>query len=666
MGRKHDYTQHLPAHYCGNCSHVAFPDDLVCPSCETAPDGEWPSISDGFDAWLGRVLDGRYVITQRVGQGAMGTVYRAESLAISRQFAVKIINFKEGASGLDPSQIRARLHREIEAIGRLRNPHVVLFYEVIELFDHFVGVVMDYIDGPTLEELVLSEGPLRPKRALTILRQVANGVHEVHELGMIHRDLKPENIMIERLPAGDDFAHVLDFGIVRIDDGVSMTKGFLGTPLYASPEQAMGGALDRRSDVYSLGCVLFFMLTSHAPFESQNVYEILQAHVRRPVPSLAETLGHSVVSALEDLVTSMLAKSPEKRPQSLAEVISAVDRMLRLGDLDDVVPDSLDLVMSGPVHQTGANKAVTEGLAGESSSVFESAERDRTGPKAAIFKRGSRSGVQQAIHDQRTAIRKDSFDRVYKGRTGATTLGIAVDGEVIAGSCATNGSLALQTTHGICLTREDELRNIGEFGDITVVGNSAVHALGGTRAGHIFELTDSGPVELFQDLRREAITAIALALDDEIWLVGSASGRLYKCAPSAGKKMWLRICDGPAIAGLAIDARCETFAVARAHGEVEISYLANPKQSFARFSVSGPVRDVTLSDDGRLVAVLFEDDSVSVHLVDTGHAIHRLRDEKNRIFAVGFVGEELLGYFVLDGKMYARHLDRAQSPVESE
>ena len=278
---------------------MVFPDDGVCPACGETPAGEWSSIQDGVDAWLGRVLDGRYVITQRVGHGAMGTVYKAESLAIARQFAVKVINFKEGASGLAPAQIRARLHREIEAIGRLRNPHIVPFYEVIELFDHFVGIVMDYIDGATIEDVVRIEGPLPVRRALQILRQVANGVHEAHEAGMIHRDLKPENVMLEVLPAGDDFAHVLDFGIVRIDDGVSMTKGFLGTPLYASPEQAMGGKIDRRSDVYSLGALTFFMLTSRAPFESTSVYEILQAHVRQPPPKLADVFGRSFPSAVE-------------------------------------------------------------------------------------------------------------------------------------------------------------------------------------------------------------------------------------------------------------------------------------------------------------------------------------------------------------------------------
>ncbi len=657
MGHKHDYNLRLPMHYCGECSHVVFTDDLVCPSCATSPAKEWPSIQDGFDPWLGRVLDGRYVITRRIGQGAMATVYKAESLAISRRFAVKVINFKEGTSGLDPAQIRARLHREIEAIGRLRNPHVVPFYEVIELFDHFVGIVMDFIDGSTLDAAVRRHGPLTARRSLQILRQVANGVHEAHEFGMIHRDLKPDNIMIETLPAGDDFAHVLDFGIVHLDDGVSMTKGFLGTPLYASPEQAMGGGtLDRRSDVYSLGAVLFYMVTGHAPFESDNVYEILQAHVRKPVPTLGEVFGRPFSSRMESLVASMLSKSPEKRPQSLAEVIQTIDRILSSVDIDESAPDSLELVMSG------SNVDTLTGLSEESSSFFESAERDRTGPKAAIFRLGSRSGVHRALDDDRRS-KQTAFDRVYQGNTGTSTLGIAIHGDVRIGACAPDGSLLLQTTDDLEIARDGQASTLARAAQVTALAVSESTALGGTADGQLMELLPTAAVELFQDVRRAPITACAMSLHDEVWLAGSESGRVYQCVPANGKRVWVRVSDGPAIAAISIDAKAETFAVARRHGEIELAYLHKPKNPFLRFSVGGAaIRGVAMSGGSQLVAVLFADDSVAVHLVTNGQPVHKLRDERNRIFAIGFVDERLLGYFVLDGRIYARQLDRAATP----
>jgi serine/threonine protein kinase len=281
-----------------------------------------------MDPWLGRVIDGRYLLTKRIGQGASASVYRSESMAISRQFAIKIIHPPRGNQGPSPEQIATRLEREIEALGRLRNPHIVRFYDVIELPLNHIGVVMDFVEGETLESLVLRGDYLPVSRACTLLRQIANGVYEAHLAGMTHRDLKPENVMVEQLPAGDDFVHVLDFGIVQVEGEASMTQGFIGTPLYASPEQAMGEEIDHRSDIYSLGAMFFFMLAGRPPFLGQNVMQVLRQHVEVTPPSISDLRSDmGVPDELELLIGRMLAKTVDQRPESLAEVIHSLDRL---------------------------------------------------------------------------------------------------------------------------------------------------------------------------------------------------------------------------------------------------------------------------------------------------------------------------------------------------
>ena len=281
-----------------------------------------------MDPWLGRVIDGRYLLTKRIGQGASASVYRSESMAISRQFAIKIIHPPRGNQGPSPEQIATRLEREIEALGRLRNPHIVRFYDVIELPLNHIGVVMDFVEGETLESLVLRGDYLPVSRACALLRQIANGVYEAHLAGMTHRDLKPENVMVEQLPAGDDFVHVLDFGIVQVEGEASMTQGFIGTPLYASPEQAMGEEIDHRSDIYSLGAMFFFMLAGRPPFLGQNVMQVLRQHVEVTPPSISDLRSDmGVPDELELLIGRMLAKTVDQRPESLAEVIHSLDRL---------------------------------------------------------------------------------------------------------------------------------------------------------------------------------------------------------------------------------------------------------------------------------------------------------------------------------------------------
>lgn len=698
--RRREYSDRLPAHYCASCTSVTYPEDVRCIECgHEAPKDGWPSIQDGFDPWVGRVLDGRYLMTRRVGQGASGSVYRAESLAISREFAIKVINFKQAPAGIEPEQIRARLHREIEAISRLRNPHVVPFYEVLELYDNFVGIVMDFVDGDTLEENVRHEGPMSMARAGRLLRQIANGVHEAHEVGMIHRDLKPENLMIEIMPAGDDFVHILDFGIVRLDDGVSMTKGFLGTPLYASPEQAMAGNVDRRSDIYSLGAIFFYLLTGRPPFVSDNVYEILRAHVRTPAPKLRKTAPErGFPHELEDLVDAMLAKSPTNRPQTLSEVINRVDHLLNTGMLEDssVEEDSSPSVeRPGRTSQemaavgkrgrpnTGPQPAVKLKPAGaessesdfhrdereDSGSFMVSDERDQTGPKAAIFKRNpSRNSLRQMVKDSKNTLENIEFDRRLQSDTGVFSVGIEIDEPVARCACAGGGVMAVAGELGnVYLGGDGAVEKVfrpkADVTALTPLDN--VRALVGLEDGSVYVVSTERPAKrVFQDVRQASITAISVDERGQTIIAGSESGRIYLCRTKDGDLTeWSRIQDGPPVLSVGVNNNGNMFAIARKHKEVEVYNLSSPKTHFARFTTPDFVSDLAFSKDGHLVAALMDEGEVCLNMVLTGQRALMLKDEQHEILSICFNKDNsLIGYFEVDQSIFGIDLQRELSP----
>ncbi len=295
-----------------------------------------------MDPFLGRTIGKRYLLTKPLGQGASGRVYRGKSLQLPRQFAIKIIDL----DGQDPDA-RLRLKREVGAVSSLRNPHIVPFYEVVEIDEQYSAVVMDLVDGMTLERLIKDFGALPLRRGLQIARQIANGLHEAHTAGLVHRDLKPENIMVEMLPAGGDFVRLLDFGIVSsTTDTARVTRGFIGTPLYASPEQAMGGDIDQRSDIYSLGAIIFFMLTGSPPFNRESAMAALHDHVKKPPPTLSEVSEDtSFPEEVEVLVSQLLAKDPNLRPSNLGGLIRQLDIIsgsdVSLGEISSEDMDSV-------------------------------------------------------------------------------------------------------------------------------------------------------------------------------------------------------------------------------------------------------------------------------------------------------------------------------------
>ena len=262
-----------------------------------------------------RILAGRYRLDEVIGRGGMSTVYRGTDLALDRVVAVKV--------ALDPLVEQspvylARFTREAQSAAAIGHPGVVTVYDAgADGPTRFI--VMEYVPGRSLAE-ILSERehkPLEPDEAAGIAAQVADALSSAHAAGIIHRDIKPGNIMVEP----DGSVKVLDFGIARALDGHTLTQTatVLGTSAYMSPEQALGQPVDARSDIYSLGCVLYEMLTGEPPFTAEVSAAVLHQHVRVE-PKPARERNPAIPPALNELVMQMLAKSPKDRPQTAANV----------------------------------------------------------------------------------------------------------------------------------------------------------------------------------------------------------------------------------------------------------------------------------------------------------------------------------------------------------
>jgi serine/threonine-protein kinase len=280
------------------------------------------------DPYLGTTLQGQFHLVEAIGSGAMGTVYRAWQSGMERAVAVKMLR----ADLLADDELRRRFVREGRAAARLNHPNIVSVHVVGETEAGVPYLVMEHLGGDTLDQLLDAESRLPPERAVSIARQVACALSEAHAAGIVHRDLKPGNVvLLERRGAGE-LVKIFDFGIAKIADAalldgevgrLTRDGAIFGTPHYIAPEQAQGAALDGRADLYSLGILLYRMLSGRLPFDG-NAVAVLLAHISRPPPDLAEE-APDVDPALAALVMRCLAKDPARRFASAEDFIEALD-----------------------------------------------------------------------------------------------------------------------------------------------------------------------------------------------------------------------------------------------------------------------------------------------------------------------------------------------------
>ena len=352
------------------------------------------------DPNIGRdLLDGQFRILQKIGSGGMGAVYKALQPAMNRMVAVKILHPKLA----NRKDLVSRFRREARAMSHLSHPNTVKVYLYGELDDGSLYIVMEYLEGRNLNQVVRKEGPLSVDRAIPVLIQVCGALQEAHLMGIVHRDLKPENIFLSTNGGLKDFPKVLDFGLAKVTErelrpgSIMLTQEGMvfGTPEFMSPEQAQGHTLDARSDIYSLAVILYEVLTGKLPFDARTPMEYIQLHVTKPPIALDERIpGKSYPAGLGQVIAKALEKKPENRFPSAADFAEALKPFSShskgyTGMMPGPAPSSPGA--GGPVSQ-GAPMSAGSAQAAQTKTVKMAAQ---VAPVAAPGKETVREGAPQ-------------------------------------------------------------------------------------------------------------------------------------------------------------------------------------------------------------------------------------------------------------------------------
>jgi serine/threonine-protein kinase len=278
------------------------------------------------DALVGRTINDRFKVLEMVARGGMGRVYRAQQAPLGRTVALKVLDPKT-AQNEEDTEFQARFFLEAATAAKLSHPNTVTVFDYGKTSDDIYFIVMEFVEGRTLSAMLKQTGPLDPHRAIHIAIQIARSVREAHGLGVIHRDLKPANVLITKHADEDDFVKVLDFGLVKnMKENQELTQQglFMGSPKYMSPEQIQGGAIDARTDVYSLGCILYLMLTGRVPFEGTTQVQTLMAHLKQEVPDMVREDGVPIPQEIQHVILKCLKKDANDRFSSMNDVILAL------------------------------------------------------------------------------------------------------------------------------------------------------------------------------------------------------------------------------------------------------------------------------------------------------------------------------------------------------
>ncbi len=307
------------------------------------------------DPLVGQLVAGRFLVTEPIGAGGVGKVYKALQVDLDRPVAIKVLR-QEAAADRDQT---LRFHREARTASKLNHPGCVTMYDFGE-WKNRLYLAMEFIDGRTLAEIIKKEYPLATDLVVDLLAQVCDALDAAHRLGLLHRDLKPENILVRQDASGHQQVKLVDFGLAVIQDTpvserLTQDGSIFGTPAFMSPEQCRGMTLDARSDIYSLGCILYEMLAGTPPFEAENPIDLMTQQIfSEPPPPSSRAMGSFVHARLETLAMKALAKDPADRPQSALDF-----RSMLLEALSDQ-PDSTQAhrVQVAPLTRTDrANRA---------------------------------------------------------------------------------------------------------------------------------------------------------------------------------------------------------------------------------------------------------------------------------------------------------------------
>src|SRR2546421_1133030 len=316
---------------CPACKRC-FPDDINhCPQ-----DGDTTQPSLFGDP----ILDGRYELERRLGQGGMGVVFHARHIFLKTQHAIKVI--LPDLVGNDPMLV-TRFRQEALAAAAIKHPNIIAVTDFGVVRGTMPFLVMEFVNGRSLQEIMAEEGAMPAARAFELMQPICSGIAAAHRQKIVHRDLKPLNVMIQDGVPVREGAKILDFGLAKIKSGellgsfiAAQTTGLMGSPFYMAPEQWSDEPPDARADIYSLGVMLFQMLSGEVPFKGSSIPSIMKKHVTADVPTLASK-GAQVPAQIEAVVRHALEKDPKYRTASADDFVAEDRKSTRLNSSHDQI-----------------------------------------------------------------------------------------------------------------------------------------------------------------------------------------------------------------------------------------------------------------------------------------------------------------------------------------
>ncbi len=357
-----------PMTTCGGCKQTYADSALFCPQCGTPKARDVPAASDPL---IGKVLGERFQILELLGHGGSGTIYRAEHVTLRRKVAIKVLHNELSRDDLAVERFR----REATTVAEIDNEHIVEIHDFGRTNDGRLYLAMELLEGETLDHVLAREKTLSVEKTADILIQVGEALMEAHAIGYVHRDLRPRNVYLAVRRGKANFVKLLDFGLAKLVEtdaqAASTSLGMtFGDPRYMSPEQARGDRIDRRADIYQLGCVAYEMLTGQPPFTGTRVFDILSKQVTA-IPEPLPTRRPGVPLWVEASVAKMLAKDPENRFATTTRMVEALRLGLETGQIMDdevarrresIPPPSVSRVMqkmglSAPVDPAGRSES---------------------------------------------------------------------------------------------------------------------------------------------------------------------------------------------------------------------------------------------------------------------------------------------------------------------
>ena len=479
-----------------------------CGKCGVVVDG---AGADGSDSWLGRVVDRRYRVLDRLGSGGMGVVYRVEHLQLGKFAAMKVLH----ADGAKNKEVVQRFRLEALSVSQLNHPNIVQTFDFGRC-DGSMYLIMEYVKGEDLGAVLSREGPLPFRRAAKLFVQVCSALTEAHDAGIIHRDLKPENLMSILRRDGTEHAKVLDFGLAKLrerEDSAAITLGgaVVGTPYYMAPEQVRAEPLDPRADVYSLGATLYRVLTGVPPFQAPSPVAVLSKHLtEEAVPPGVRVPELGLPPDADRIVMRAMAKSPSDRYASAAEIQGELEKALAAPHRPDSPPWGVDVTA-----KSASAERVPEIAESPTVSIADSDLGSDLGDGGLRLRRGDLAAFEGSLRRRKLVSR------------------LLVPG-VLLGLLAGGGTLYLRSSSPRAVTVEREPNNAAGYAnaiasDVPVQGSIGKMLDGGRPDLDFFQIPAGGGLRAVS-ARLQGIPDVDLVLE-----LFDAQGRRIAKADARGR-----------------------------------------------------------------------------------------------------------------------------------